>query len=277
MDYKSLLLTRFNVFYKTKISQNGLDPEVWLLERLEIFLKFCFPSILNQSEKNFTWFFYIDASTPSSVRERLEQAFKPHPFIVLLSQHYEDFTLSSSLMEDIELHLGTNFNYLISSRVDSDDMLHKDYFLNLRECFNYQQYKAINFTKGMVYEIGSGVISEINHKYNAFISLIESRKEDGFYTVYHKKHTDYRYDKDVRNLRMSTPMWCVVIHGLNDSTGFYGRVLKFRQPDLNLLFGFPGQKQPSIHNLLRFSIRSYKRTILKLMNKFYRLFFKKSG
>ncbi|WP_439490595.1 glycosyltransferase [Algoriphagus sp.] len=265
--FKHLLLTRFNVFYQTKIQRRGYDPEVWLVERLDIFLKYCFPSILNQSEKNFIWFFYIDAATPSSVRERLLQAFKPHPFIVLMSQHYEDFTLSSSLKEDIELHLGKNFEYLISSRVDSDDMLHKDYFLKLKEYFNYQERQAINFTKGMVYETDSGVISEMNHQYNAFISLIERRKGDGFSTVYHKKHTDYKYDKIVRNVRISTPMWCVVIHGLNDSTGFYGRVLKFRQPDLHSLFGFSGQKKRSNLDLFRFSIRSYKRTLFKVINK----------
>lgn len=265
--FKHLLLTRFNVFYKTKIQRRGYDPDAWLVERLEIFLKFCFPSILNQSEKNFTWFFYIDEATPAHIRERLEQAFKPHPFIVLLSQHYEDFTLSSSLKEEIELYLGKNFNYLISSRVDSDDMLHRDYFFKLKEYFNYQEFQIINFTKGLVYETDAGVISEMNHQYNAFITLIEKRKENGFLTVYHKKHTDYKNDKNLRNLRISIPMWCVVIHGLNDSTGFYGRVLKIRKPDLNSLFGFSGQKEPSNYDLLRFSIRSYKRTIFKIMNK----------
>lgn len=265
--YKYLLLTRFNVFYQTKIKNRGYDPEVWLSERLDIFLKFCFPSILNQSEKNFTWFFYIDANTPSHIRERLEHAFNPHSFIILLSQHYEDFTLSSSLNEEIEFYLGKSFDYLISSRVDSDDMLHKDYFFNLREYFNYQENQAINFTNGMVYDINSGVVSEMSHKYNAFISLIERRKEVGFYTVYHKIHTDYKYDTNLLNVKINAPMWCVVIHNLNDSTGFYGRVVKFRQADLNFLFGFSGQIKPSYLDLFRFSIRSYKRTLFKIINK----------
>lgn len=274
VDFRYLLLTRFNVFYKTKIKQRGFNPDIWLLERLDIFFKFCFPSILNQTEKNFTWFFYIDSATPKEVRDRLEEAFKPFPFIIILSQVYEEFTLSSSLNEDIEYYLGDNYNYLISTRVDSDDMLHKDFFFKLKSHFNHQNYQVINFKLGMVYETSSGVISKMSHQYNAFISLVERRNSNGFYTVFHKMHTDYKFDPNLINVNIKTPMWCVVIHGLNDSTGFYGKVFKFRQPDLNLLFGFKEQKKPSYFKLLSFSIRSYKRTLIKVISKFKHVVYK---
>lgn len=262
--FKHLLLTRFNVFYQTKIQERGYDPDVWLVERLDIFLKFCFPSILNQSEKNFIWFFYIDSKTPDPVRLKLEEAFQPFPFIRLISHEYDDFAIYKYLQEDIDLYLGKDFDFLISSRVDTDDMLHRDYMASIQGFFERQKYKALNFNKGLVYDSLSGVTSTMVHRYNAFISLIEEKTEKGFFTVFHKSHTDYRYDPDKIEIKIKKSMWCVTIHGFNDSTSFYGRVNKAKLPDMEAFYGFQNQKTPSFRDIMAFSIRSYNRTLKKI-------------
>lgn len=264
MLFKHLLLTRFNVFYKTKVAQRGFDPDYWLEERLGIFLKFCFPSVLNQSKKNFIWFFYIDKCTPYSVKKKLEEAFKPFGFIILIEHEYDDFEIFKFIQQDIDLYLGKGFDYLISSRVDTDDMLHRDYISTVQVFFSQQNYEALNFNKGLVYDKMSGVTSIMIHRYNAFLTLVEKRGAKGFLTVFHKFHTDYRFDNQKVEIKIKKPMWCVTIHGLNDSTSFYGRVNKFYQPDMNYLFGFKGQKNPRVKDILKYSIRSYKRTFKKI-------------
>lgn len=268
MEYKHLLISRLNVFYKTKMSGRGFDPDIWLLERVEIFKKFCFPSILNQSNKDFSWFFYIDSETPLEVRNDLENTFEPYPFIKLISHHYESFNITKYLQYDIQQYLGSDFQYLISSRVDTDDMLHKDFIKNVQMRFNDQKYEAINFNKGLVYHIPTGVSSLMVHRYNAFLSLIEKRPEDGFKTVFYKQHTEYRTDPYKVEIKIKQSMWCVSIHGLNDSTGFYGSVIKFKKPDFKGDFGFRYQKKPSFIEVLKFTIRSYSRTVQKVGDKF---------
>jgi hypothetical protein len=151
--------------------------------------------------------------------------------------------------------------------VDTDDMLHKDYIASIQSQFKNQSYLAINFNIGLVYDVLSGVSSIMIHKYNAFLSLIEQKSELGFKTVYFKQHTDYRYDKNKWEIIVKEPMWCVTIHGLNDSTGFYGKVNIANQPDMKLFFGFKFQKKPSLKDIYSFTIRSYRRTFLKILNK----------
>lgn len=264
MEFKHLLITRLNVYYKTKMAERGFDPEVWLLERVEIFKKFCFPSILNQANKAFYWFFYIDSETPAEVRADLEELFRPYPFITLIAHQYENFSIAKFLRSDIDQYLGGDFQFLVSSRVDTDDMLHRDYISNVQSRFNKQVYMALNFNKGLVYDVHSGVSSVMVHRYNAFLSLIEKRTAEGFKTVFHKPHTAYRQDSSRIEIKINQPMWCVTIHGLNDSTSFYGQVIKFKQPDLSEFFGLKFQKHPPLIEITQFSIRSYKRKLIKI-------------
>lgn len=264
VEFKHILITRLNVFYKTKMAERGFDPEFWLLERVELFKRFCFPSILIQSNKNFTWFFYIDSETPSLVRADLEALFVPFPFIQLISHQFENFSIAKYLQSDIDRFLGTEFHYLISSRVDTDDMLHRDYVTTVQSKFANQDYTALNFNNGLVYHVPTGVSSTMIHRYNAFLSLIEKRSKQGFRTVYHKQHTDYRFDNKKVEILIKRPMWCVTIHGLNDSTSFYGKVHVIDQPDFSRFFGLNHQKKPSIIDISRFLQRSYIRTLRKV-------------
>lgn len=272
MNYKHILISRLNVYYKTKTAGRGFDPDTWLLERIEIFKKFCFPSILNQSNKKFIWFFYIDSETPLEIRIDLENTFKPYPFIKLIAHHYESFNITKYFQNDIQDFLGEDFQYLVSSRVDTDDMLHKDYIATVQKKFNGQEYQAINFNYGLVYDVQSGVMSLMTHRYNPFLSLIEKRTENGFRTIFQKSHTDYRNDTKKIEIKIKELMWCQTIHGLNDSTGFYGSVYKFRKPDLKENFAFQFQKNPPPLEIINFTVRSYSRTLKKIIDKFKFIF-----
>lgn len=272
MEFRHLLISRLNVYYKTKMADRGFDIDAWLLERVEIFKKFCLPSILNQSNKNFYWFFYIDSETPLEVKSELATIFQPYPFVKLISHQYDSFNITKYLNSDIRKYLEENFQYLISSRVDTDDMLNKDYIEIVQKQFKNQEYQALNFNKGLVYHVPTGVSSIMIHKYNAFMSLIEKRSADGFKTVFFKQHTEYKTDPYKVETKIKQAMWCVSIHGLNDSTGFYGRVIKFNKLDFKENFGFQYQKLPSFMEVLNFTIRSYSRTLQKVMDKFLMYF-----
>lgn len=267
MKFRHVLVSRLNVFYQKKMSEKGFDPENWLLERVEIFKKFCLPSILNQSNKKFQWFFYIDAHTPDQVKEDLEKTFVPYPFIKLLAHHFDSFNITKELRSDIDKYLGKDFDFLISSRVDTDDMLHKDFISNIQESFNEQEFKILNFSRGLVYHIPSGVSSFSNRKGNPFISLVEKRNNGQFVTVFSKSHTDYVSDYAYTEIYLEKPLWCMTVHGLNDSTGFFGKINLIKQPMFKDYFGFNHHKSPNINDVLWFLLRSYRRTFNKLILK----------
>lgn len=271
MEFKHLLITRLNVFYKTKMAEKGFNPEVWLNERVDLFKRICFPSVLNQSKKNFAWFFYIDSETPSWVRADLEALFVPFPFIQMISHQFENFSIAKYLQTDVDRLLGSEFQYLISCRVDTDDMLHRNFIETVQSFFGEQEYKVLNFSKGYVYDISSGVSSLTSRKANPFISLFEKRQNGRFQTVFCKPHTDFLGDPDYLEIGIRKPLWCMTVHGLNDSTGFYGRIIKFVQPDLKGQFGFEFQKQPNLNSIIKYTIRSYQRTLIRVKSKLKRL------
>lgn len=247
--------------------ERGFNPETWLFERIEIYKKFCLPSILNQSNKNFEWFFYIDSETPEKARTCLEKEFAPFPFIKLLAHHFDSFNITKQLKSDIDKYLGSDFDYLISSRVDTDDMLHMNYIKYVQNRFSGQDYEPLNFDRGVLYDLPTGVLSKTEHRSNAFLSLIEKRTENGFLTVFQKPHTEYLYDPKKVQIKTNHPMWCVTIHRFNDTTGFHGEVIKLSQPNMKESFGYNLQKKPSLIDILKFSIRSYKRTLIRIVFK----------
>ena len=267
MEKKHVLITRFNIHYKTKMAEKGFDTEVWLDDRFEIFKKYCFPSIINQSKKDFNWFIYADSETTPRVLSELKDLIKPYPHITLIVRVFDNFSVRPYLKEDIQTYLGGDFDFLISSRVDTDDMLHKDYIKLVQSYFNFQEYEALNFNKGIVYDIQTGVTAIKIHKSNAFLSLIEKRNEGSFKTVFYQMHINFKNEPAKREIKIKAPMWCVTVHGLNVSTGFYGEIFKFSKPNLAKMFGFKFQKKPSILNITKFTLRSYKRTLLKLADK----------
>ena len=61
-------MTHFNV--KFKWSKKGRKPssqkpptKKWMKHRIELFDKYCYPSIINQTNKNFKWLIFFDGDT----------------------------------------------------------------------------------------------------------------------------------------------------------------------------------------------------------------------
>ena len=68
------LITRVNIrvsaYGPEKMDSPAMD-DAWLNDRIELFLRFCIPSVLEQTSKNLTWLIYFDPATPSFVFEKL--------------------------------------------------------------------------------------------------------------------------------------------------------------------------------------------------------------
>ncbi|WP_026970214.1 glycosyltransferase [Algoriphagus terrigena] len=275
MEYKHFLITRLNVFYKKKMPQYGYDPEEWLIGRIKIFKDYCFPSVANQSTKNFQWIFYIDSETPEEIRIDLESLFNPYPNFHLISHKFLDFAIFRFLEEDIFNIAERNFDYLITTRLDTDDMLHIKFLQEIQSQFKGSDYLPINFNNGYVYDIFSGVTAKVSHKFNPFMSLI-SKVEDGIpvKTIFHRMHHEFQNDPQVNKINTQVPMWCMTINEYNYSTGFFGKVLLKRDERFAVFFSIKEVINPSFLSVISARVNYYLRVFKKIKSRLYRVVYK---
>lgn len=244
LSFKHFLITRVNIGYLDGNYRGGLTPDNWLNKRIEIFKTFCMPSILNQKNKNFTWLLYFDRKTPPDFLFELENYFEGFPFIHIKTMEGGFGNLHAVLSKDIS-DLVKNEDYVITSRVDTDDMLNVSYIERIQALFNYQEYLSINFSKGLVYDKKSGLLGPTIQRSNAFMSLIEKKHSRNLKTVFHKKHREYLEDKERIEIKNGDYMWVVSVHGLNISSGFFARPFLSNRINLESKFNFNFQKSPS--------------------------------
>ncbi|WP_339902925.1 glycosyltransferase [uncultured Cyclobacterium sp.] len=271
MSFKHFLLTRFNVAFIERCNAKKIDPDVWLKNRLELFFKTCVPSVCNQENKNFSWIIYLDYRTDINYIRQIESKISSiNHHLILLNGDFD--ILSGKVVLDIKLLMDHHVSHIITSRIDSDDLISKKFTNNIQSLFDYQDYLPVNYDKGYLYHNSKYVLGVVSHKCNPFISLIE-KIDSNFYfkTVWYKKHTDYYYDKSTININNTDRMWCMIIHNNNVSSGFFAIPLLFKEVSLNDSFGYKFQKFPTKNSIILLLLFYFKRKIkMKLLAlKFY--------
>ncbi len=201
-----------------KVLDNPETPirlnEEYLETRFRLFEKFCLPSVRSQSNQNFKWLVFFDTLTPENCKKRIERYSPDYSnFVPIYINEYNDVIVIKNAIAD---NFKDNPEYLITSVLDNDDAICRDYVKLVQEEFNEQKFTAITFPYGYVWKEPSGKIYLRKYLSNPFISLIEST--DNFQTVYHVPHQEYvpRYSKLGLLKSIETkPTWMQVIHGSN--------------------------------------------------------------
>lgn len=238
MILQHFLITRFNLkqdaWFKTKHSRDININGDWLENRFSLFEKFCLPSVAHQSCKNFVWLVYFDVDTPPLYKGRILEITKAFPFFVPRYLTGMNF-LISDIRKQIQLsHPGL----VITSRLDNDDSLHKDYVSSIQ---NLVISRGIRH--GLI-DIPFGYCLQRNPEFkfrksvqfsNAFLSMVESfAPEVEFATVFSRPHPALAFTMPTYMI-LFKPLWLQFIHTenvLNTVQGFPVKV-----PDLNIDFG----------------------------------------
>lgn len=224
-----VVTTRFNVPTEVwSVTRDGSKPlsEEWLRDRFEIFRKFCLPSFQNQSNKNFIWLLFFDVNTPIEYQKKIEE-FKLdfptfHPvFVRDFKEMYEQ------TLEIIPGFFSKDTKFLITTDIDNDDLLHREFIATVQSKFKAQHNLAIDLIRGLQ-------VTQINKKQafanefymiaNPFISLVEST--DHFGTVMKEKHLSYR-KYPLYTFFDAEPRFIQFIHAnnlVNDSLGNAKRI-----------------------------------------------------
>jgi hypothetical protein len=223
-----VLLTRFNVRYveDPNAQSIGTDPS-WLTSRFELFERYCLPSVIAQSEQNFSWIVFFDAATPPEFAERAKalSALRARTYPI-----FWDTLPVDRVKETIASLLPTEPQWLLTSRLDNDDGLHADFMATLQRAQSFKEAEVLNCPNGVILNRQSAY--RRRDMSNAFIALSEPYA--GFKTVFSiLRHVYANESYPVRQLE-GPPMWLQVIHDTNISN----RVRGWRAPLADVAPGF---------------------------------------
>ena len=256
--FKHFIITQFNLRklpYRAKVETDWVK---WTQDRIKLFNRYCLPSFLNQSNKNFTWLIYFDSKTPQQFNHLLKELNDISFVKLCFADSYDHFMVK--YIEDIE-KLSSNTEWIITTRCDNDDALQKDAVNTIQNNFIQKDEFLISLASGFTLDVMDNTLSHYYYPMSPFISLIESTKKSEFKGIFYKEHTRWN---ELR-LRITTellkknkksvfvlekPYWLQVIHSKNVSNNFKRGLPVIKAKDLNSDFGINIQtKRQSIFKI----------------------------
>ena len=140
--FEHYILTLFNV-------DRGFDKDnkrndlKYLEKRFEIFELVTVPSILAQISRNFTWFVFFDSGTPDEFKTRVDEISKKLTNFFPIYVDRED-----QVLPFLKNNLSPKTKYLVTTNLDNDDALHKNFVQITQSNFRDEQLYFINFPLG---------------------------------------------------------------------------------------------------------------------------------
>ncbi len=208
MDFKFYIVTRFNAACfpdRLDLADRRLDTD-WLKERMRLFRKYCYPSVLNQSWSGFEWILLCHPDGPGWMIDEL--------------RGMDGLMIVHDAKYDVRQADGDT---LITTRLDSDDMLHSDFMRTIHEYLpRYRMTRhhklVYSFENGYRYHERIGPNGEMRLAYqksNPFLTLFATaRQDERTDTVYCTSHARLpetfptHYDTNLS-------AWCWVKHDAN--------------------------------------------------------------
>ena len=227
-DVEHIVLTRFNL-----VGIGGLKSEqewkTWNKNRFRIFKEYCLPSMLQQSA-SYKWHLYFDEQTPVEHMAEIEEL-KLHSFIQIFFLNGKDAFFRDHMFA-IQKSLSTGTRWLMTTRVDNDDCLHRDAISAIQSRFVPRDQFIINLSSGYTFNMETGIMSHYFYLKSPFLSVVEDTKKDLLKGAYMKRHSQWEPGKAAPWGRVikstltgkqnhayivERPFWLQLIHGENVS------------------------------------------------------------
>lgn len=202
--FDHVILTRFSV----RFGDAPPPADDWLLYRWAFFRDALAASVSRQTSRAFQWLVFFDAETPDWLREEIE-LLCPGLFTPVFVASW------SSRVAQEETARVTSAPYLITTRVDSDDALARQFVADIHSTFDRQESLYVNLLCGVQVE-RTGELYRYDEPSGAFISYIEKREDASpprtvFFSLSHASSRDFAGILNV----VGPPRWMQVIHGSN--------------------------------------------------------------
>ncbi len=174
-----VLMTRFNLATPGREAAIRNKPD-WLATRFRLFEEFCLPSVAEQTTKAFTWIIYFDKDTPQAFKDRVTDLQERVPFHAYYTGLFPASGWPQSLTEVLGAQLGALPPMVLTSRLDNDDALARDYMARTAQAAVGQvaaPRTGIVITNGYIRSATSAY--RISHPCNAFASWLERVDQPG--------------------------------------------------------------------------------------------------
>lgn len=221
--FEHFVITRFNLklenhFNKDK-NGNPTLTDNWLRHRFELFEKYCFPSLIAQSCKQFYWLLLLDTNTPPEYKMKIEtyQNIFPNLYPLFLETGKIDY-IRKTLIDTIHLLSDKKATFLITTRIDNDDAFHRNMIEEVQSYFVKNKVESfLNYNYGIQYDVKEDYAVKIRYEKNHFSSRLEMMKPNLETVIFHDHTQIDRFAKVQSVENKKKPMWIEVIHESNVS------------------------------------------------------------
>lgn len=215
---KHFIITRFNLRSTDPSSARMID-ENYLAQRLDLFERFCLPTVRNQTRQDFKWLVLFADDTPASAKARIARYAEWPNFVPV----YLGAGLDHVGRLVVEPYLDGSAQTLITTRIDNDDGLCRDYIEKVRRYESTAERVVVQFPVGYVWHRDRIYLDRQEH--NAFTTLIEplpAGNGSEFFTIYKGSHSGIQRLGRVIDAD-DGPGWLQVIHDTNLENYVRGR------------------------------------------------------
>ncbi len=237
IEVDHVLLTRFNL-PSTGHESLVRAKENWLRDRVELFERYCLPSVLAQTCQNFSWIVYFDPASPGWFLDWIGE----HERLGHFHPRFREHVGGAELRADLGVVAGVGVDaragrILITSNLDNDDSLALDFVARVQAARAEGSRSAVYLGDGLIRTEGG--LYRLVYPHNAFCSVRESW--DRPVTCWTDWHTLLSRHMPAVVLR-GDPGWLQVVHGANVSNRVRGRLTRprpHRERFLGLLDDLP--------------------------------------
>lgn len=206
------ILTRFNIVFRAWETHFPDHPafvsrDNWMDERLSLFENYCLPSIQHQSCLDFKWIIVFNESTGPKHRRIID--LYPEKFDRILIVYSNE----GRYLHDVRRAIGADYEYLITTRLDSDDALHEHAIRSLQKCFNRQAFEFFNFQNGYKYDLRNNRLFFSSDHSSPFVTLVEKSSNE-LKTIWVEQHQNIYKKYKATQLRDGR-YWLQIVHGSN--------------------------------------------------------------
>ena len=206
--FKHFLLTRYLV--RMTDAPADLDriaqlPREAFMKRFDLFKRVCLPTVATQTSDDFTWLVFFDSRVDPEFVDVVRSELAPYPhFEVVIVDRFDD----AARTEILGARLDPSIDWLLTTRLDNDDGLHRNFVARLQAEVRPGQRECLNFPVGILYWKDRTYL--YRHPSNAFISLSEPAQQ--FRTAACGPHLYIDRVAPIRQLD-SAPAFIQVVHG----------------------------------------------------------------
>jgi hypothetical protein len=214
-DVDHVFLTRFNLPSEGNERAVRLQ-ERWLEQRVALFERYCLPSVLAQTARNFQWIIYFDPQSPDWLHQRIRTWENTR----VLRAFFRPSVSHEEMGSDVRAIVPCPRSRLLTTNLDNDDGLAANFVERLQaESFETPR-SAIYFANGLIRSKDQVFLRRDPE--NAFCSVSESWDAPLFcWAAYHNSLSWLMPTRIISG----APAWLQVVHTMNVSNRIHGRLV----------------------------------------------------